>query len=133
MIRDIWLCAGICVGCALVGSADESPSAIADAVTLASRVAALEARVSELEAKSAPKAAAAVKPVLEIHTEDWCAPCKVLKADIAAAGELPVEIKYVKFSGQVPALRWIDSSGKTVTRTGYARGTLGAIMGEVCK
>ena len=125
-----------CIGCAvwpLVHAADESPAILADAVTLASRVAELEARVTELEAKQAPKAAAAVKPVLEIHTEDWCAPCRVLKADIAAAGELPVEIRYVKFSGQVPALRWIDSSGKQVTRTGYARGTLGAILSEVCK
>jgi hypothetical protein len=124
-----------CIGCAvwpLVHAADESPSTVADAVTLGARVAALEARVTELEAKSAPKAAS-VKPVLEIHTEDWCAPCKVLKADIAAAGELPVEIRYVEFSGQVPALRWIDNTGKTVTRTGYARGTLGAIVSEVCK
>ena len=127
---------GLAVCCMVlpwVQSADESPSAIADAITLGARVAALEARVTELEAKSAPKAAAAVKPVLEIHTEDWCAPCRVLKADIAAAGELPVEIRYAKFSGQVPALRWIDASGKQVTRTGYARGTLGAILSEVCK
>jgi hypothetical protein len=125
----------MCIGCAvwpLVHAADESPATLADAVTLASRVAELEARVAALEATMAPKAAAA-KPVLEIHTEEWCAPCRALKADIAAAGELPVEIRYTKFSGQVPALRWIDSSGKTVTRTGYARGTLGAIMGEVCK
>jgi nucleoid-associated protein YgaU len=112
-----------------VQSADESPSAIADAVTLASRVAALEARVSDLEAKAAPKAAAA-KPVLEIHTEEWCAPCKVLKADLATAGELPVEIRFVKFSGQVPAFRWVDASGKQVTRTGYARGTLSGIVSD---
>jgi hypothetical protein len=121
-----------CLALPWVQSADESPSTHADAVTLGARVAALEARVSELESKSAPKAAS-VKPVLEIHTEDWCAPCRVLKADIAAAGELPVEIRYTKFSGQVPALRWIDSSGKQVTRTGYARGTLQAILSEVCK
>jgi len=124
-----------CIGCAvwpLVHAADESPSTVADAVTLGARVAALEARVSELEARQAPKTAS-VKPVLEIHTEDWCAPCRVLKADIAAAGELPVEIRYTKFSGQVPALRWIDGSGKTVTRTGYARGTLRAIVSEVLK
>jgi hypothetical protein len=113
----------------LAGIADESPSTVADAVTLLARVAALEARVSDLEAKQAPKAVAA-KPVLEIHTEEWCAPCRVLKADIAAAGELPVEIRYVKFSGQVPALRWIDSSGKTVTRTGYLRGTLSGIVSD---
>jgi hypothetical protein len=131
-MRYVLTLAVCCLALPLVQSADESPSTHADAVTLGARVAALEARVSELEAKSEPKAAA-VKPVLEIHTEDWCAPCKVLKADIAAAGELPVEIRYVKFSGQVPALRWIDSSGKQVTRTGYARGTLGAIVSEVCK
>jgi len=125
----------LCIGCAvwpLVHAADESPSTVADAVTLGARVAALEARVSELESKSAPKAAS-VKPALEIHTEEWCAPCRVLKADIAAAGELPVEIRYVKFSGQVPAFRWVDSSGKQVTRTGYARGTLGAIVEQVTK
>jgi hypothetical protein len=113
----------------LVGTADESPSTHADAVTLLARVAALEARVSELEAKQEPKAVAA-KPVLEIHTEDWCAPCKVLKADLATAGELPVEIRFVKFSGQVPAFRWVDSSGKQVTRTGYARGTLSGIVSD---
>jgi hypothetical protein len=116
----------------LVGTADESPSTVADAVTLLARVAALEARVTELEAKQTPKATAA-KPVLEIHTEEWCAPCKVLKADLVTAGELPVEIRFVKFSGQVPAFRWVDSSGKQVTRTGYSRGTLQTIMKEVVK
>jgi hypothetical protein len=92
-------------------------------------VAALEARVTELEAKQEPKAVAA-KPVLEIHTEEWCAPCRVLKADLATAGELPVEIQYVKFSSQVPAFRWVDSSGKKVTRTGYSRGTLSSIVSD---
>jgi len=114
----------------LLHSADESPSTHADTVTLLARVAALEARVSDLESKQAPKAAA-VKPVLEIHTEDWCAPCKVLKADLEAAGELPVEIRYVKFSSSIPALRWTGSDGKTVTRTGYTRGSLQAIISEV--
>jgi hypothetical protein len=113
----------------LVGTADESPSTVADAVTLLARVAALEARVSDLEAKQEPKAAS-VKPVLEIHTEEWCAPCRVLKADLATAGELPVEIRFVKFSGQVPAFRWVDSSGKQVTRTGYSRGTLSGIVSD---
>jgi hypothetical protein len=116
-----------CLVLPLVQSADESPSIHADAVTLGARVAALEARVSDLEAKSAPKAVTA-KPVLEIHTEEWCAPCRVLKADLATAGELPVEIRFVKFSGQVPAFRWTDSSGKQVMRTGYLRGTLQAIV-----
>lgn len=117
--------------CGLVRSADESPSAIADAVTLASRVADLEARVTALEAAQAKPAAVAARPVLEIHTESWCAPCRVLKADLEAAGELPVEIRYAKFSSSIPALRWTDASGKTVTRTGYSRGTLASIISEV--
>jgi len=126
-MRTLLIFTASCVAFSLVGTADESPSTVADAVTLLARVAALEARVTDLETKQEPKTAAA-KPVLEIHTEEWCAPCKVLKADLATAGELPVEIRYVKFSGQVPAFRWTDSSGKQVTRTGYARGTLSGIV-----
>ena len=126
-MKNLLIFMASCMVLSLVGTADESPSTHADAVTLLARVAALEARVTELEAKQEPKAAAA-KPVLEIHTEDWCAPCRVLKADLATAGELPVEIRYVKFSSQVPAFRWVDSSGKQVTRTGYSRGTLGGIV-----
>ena len=117
--------------CGLVRSADESPSVVADAVTLASRVADLEARVTALEAAQVKPATVAAKPVLEIHTEAWCAPCRVLKADLEAAGELPVEIRYSKFSSSIPALRWTDANGKTVTRTGYSRGALAAIISEV--
>ena len=117
--------------CGLVRSADESPSVVADAVTLTSRVADLEARVATLEAVQVKPAAVAAKPVLEIHTESWCAPCRILKADLEAAGELPVEIRYVKFSSSIPALRWTGSDGKQVTRTGYTRGTLQAIISEV--
>jgi hypothetical protein len=132
MIRDIWLCVGICVGCALVGSADESPSIIADAVTLASRVADLEARVQALENAAKPVQAATAKPVLEVHSESWCGPCQRFKSDVAAfPGELPVEIRYVKFSDRVPAFRWTDSSGKQVTRTGYASGGLQSLFDDV--
>jgi hypothetical protein len=131
-MKNLLIFMASCVALSLAGIADESPSTHADAVTLLARVAALEARVTVLEAKQEPKAAS-VKPVLEIHTEEWCAPCRVLKADLATAGELPVEIRFVKFSGQVPAFRWTDSSGKQVMRTGYSRGTLGAILSEVCK
>lgn len=125
----IWV--ALFAACGLVRSADESPSIVADNATLLSRVADLEARVTALEATQ-PKAVAVVaRPVLEIHTESWCAPCRVLKADLEAAGELPVEIRYVKFSSSIPALRWTDASGKQVTRTGYSRGTLQAIISEV--
>jgi hypothetical protein len=125
----IWV--ALFVACGLAFGRDESPSVVADAVTLASRVAGLEARVATLEAAQAKPATVAAKPVLEIHTESWCAPCRVLKADLEAAGELPVEIRYTKFSSSIPALRWTDASGKTVTRTGYSRGTLAAIISEV--
>ena len=117
--------------CGLVRSADESPSVVADAVTLASRVADLEARVATLEAAQVKPASVAARPVLEIHTESWCAPCRILKADLEAAGELPVEIRYVKFSSSIPALRWTGSDGKQITRTGYSRGTLQSIISEV--
>ena len=117
--------------CGLVRSADESPSVVADAVTLASRVADLEARVATLEAAQVKPASVAARPVLEIHTESWCAPCRVLKADLEAAGELPVEIRYVKFSSSIPALRWTGSDGKQITRTGYSRKTLASIISEV--
>ena len=130
-MRQIWSLVGLFVMCGLVRSADESPSTIADAVTLASRVADLEARVTALEAAQAKPVAVAAKPVLEIHTEAWCAPCRVLKADLEAAGELPVEIRYTKFSSSIPALRWTGSDGKTITRTGYSRGTLQSIISEV--
>lgn len=119
------------VACGLVRSADESPSTVADNATLLSRVADLEARVTALEAAQIKPVAVAAKPVLEIHTESWCAPCKVLKADLEAAGELPVEIRYSKFSSSIPALRWTDANGKQVSRTGYTRGSLQTIIGEV--
>lgn len=117
--------------CGLVHSADESPSVVADNATLLSRVTDLEARVTALEAAQPKPASVAVKPVLEIHTESWCSPCRVLKSDLDSAGELPVEIRYGKFSGTIPALRWTDASGKQVTRTGYTRGSLGGIISEV--
>lgn len=117
--------------CGLVHSADESPSVVADNATLLSRVADLEARVTALEAAQIKPVAVAAKPVLEIHTESWCAPCRVLKSDLEAAGELPVEIRYSKFSSSIPALRWTGPDGKQVTRTGYTRGTLQAIISEV--
>jgi hypothetical protein len=116
--------------CGLVRSADESPSIVADAVTLASRVADLERRVEALE-NPQPVQTATAKPVLEVHSESWCGPCQRFKSDVAAFGDLPVEIRYVKFSDRVPAFRWTDSSGKQVTRTGYAAGGLRSLFDDV--
>ena len=122
-----------CIGCAvwpLVNAADESPAILADAVTLASRVAELEARVKTLEAAMAPKAAAA-KPVLEVHSETWCGPCQIFERELRARGEVPIEIRHVKFSSRVPAFRWTDATGKQVTRTGYTAGGLQALIDDV--
>ena len=121
------------LACVPMIAADESPAILADAVTLASRVAELEARVQALENAAKPVQAAAAKPILWIHSEDWCGPCRVLKADIAAAGELPVEIKQAKFSGYLPGLKWTRADGTTITRTGYTRGALQSIIDEVVK
>ncbi len=125
----IWV--ALFAACGLVFGRDESPSIVADNATILSRVADLEARVAVLEAAQPKPAGVAVRPVLEIHTESWCAPCRVLKSDLESAGELPVEIRYSKFSSSIPALRWTGSDGKTVTRTGYTRGSLDGIISEV--
>ena len=125
----------MCIGCAvwpLVHAADESPATLADAVTLASRVAELEARVQALEAAMAPKAATA-KPVLEVHSEEWCGPCQIFERELKAQGEVPIEVRHVNFSSRVPAFRWTDSTGKQVTRTGYVSGGLQALIDEVLK
>ena len=124
----------LCIGCAvwpLANAADESPATLADAVTLASRVAELEARVQALEATMAPKATA--KPVLEVHSEEWCGPCQIFKRELNARGEIPIEVRHVKFSSRVPAFRWTDSTGKQVTRTGYVSGGLQELIDQVLR
>ena len=124
----------MCIGCAvwpLANAADESPAVVADAVTLASRVAELEARVQALENAAKPVQAAAAKPVLEVHSETWCGPCQIFERELRARGEVPIEIRHVKFSSRVPAFRWTDSTGKQVTRTGYVSGGLQALIDDV--
>lgn len=123
------------LACMPMIAADESPSpaTVADAITLASRVADLEQRVQSLENAAKPVQAVTAKPILWIHSEEWCGPCRILKADIAAAGELPVEIKSAKLSGYLPGLKWTRADGTTITRTGYTRGTLQSIIDEVLK
>ena len=124
-----------CIGCAvwpLARAGDESPATLADAVTLASRVAELEQRVAALEATKAPKTATA-KPVLEVHSEEWCGPCQVFERELQARGEIPIEVKHVKFSSRVPAFRWTDATGKQVTRTGYVSGGLQDLIDQVLR
>jgi hypothetical protein len=110
---------------------------VADLTTLSKRVTELEQRVRDLESGrpaqpsvvSAP--AAEDLPVLEIHSETWCGPCQILKADLAALGQAGVTVKWVRFSDRVPALRWTGADGKPVVQTGYTRGTIAGLLDRV--
>jgi hypothetical protein len=124
---------GSLIACGLI--ADEpKPAAVADLATLQQRVADLEQRVQRLEGNDRSHVAQpAVQdlPTLEIHSEVWCGPCQVLKADLAALGETGVAVKWVRFSDRVPALRWVGSDGKRQVQTGYTRGTIRGILDRV--
>ena len=128
----------VCIAALQHTSADEqTPAAVADLATLSKRVSDLEQRVRDLEsgrpaeppAVSAP--AAEDLPVVEIHSETWCGPCQILKADLAALGEAGVTVKWVRFSDRVPALRWTGADGKQVVQTGYTRGTIAGLLERV--
>ena len=116
--------------------ADEpTPAAVADLATLSKRVSDLEQRVRKLETSkldaATPSPAAEDLPVLEIHSETWCSPCQLLKADLAAVGESGVAVRWVRFSDRVPAMRWIGPDGKQVVQTGYTRGTIAGLLERV--
>jgi hypothetical protein len=114
-------------------SDEPTPSRVADLATLAARVSELERRVQALETPtvSEPAAVAEPLPVLEIHSETWCGPCQTLKADLAALGKTGVEVRWVRFSDRVPAMRWTGPDGKMQTVTGYTRGTVGSLLERV--
>ena len=121
---------------AMMTTDEQTPAAVADLATLAKRVADLEQRVRNLEAERRPVAAVSAPaaedlPVLEIHSETWCGPCQVLKADLQALGESGVAVKWVRFSDRVPAMRWTGADGKQVVQTGYTRGTIGSLLERV--
>jgi hypothetical protein len=114
-------------------SDEPTPSRVADLATLTARVSDLEKRVQALEAPAVaePATTAESLPVLEIHSETWCGPCQVLKADLAALGETGVEVRWVRFSDRVPAMRWTGADGKMQTVTGYTRGTVAGLLERV--
>lgn len=122
---------------AMMTTDEPTPAAVADLATLSKRVTDLEQRVRDLESRgpaqppvvSAP--AAEDLPILEIHSETWCGPCQVLKADLAALGESGVAVRWVRFSDRVPAMRWTGPDGKQVVQTGYTRGTIGSLLERV--
>ncbi len=114
-------------------SDEPTPSRVADVATLAARVSELERRVQALETPTVSESAtvAASLPVLEIHSETWCGPCQVLKADLTALGNTGVEVRWVRFSDRVPAMRWTGPDGKMQTVTGYQKGTVGSLLDRV--
>ena len=114
-------------------SDEPTPSRVADVATLAARVSELERRVEALEspAVNQPLTVAESLPVLEIHSETWCGPCQTLKADLAALGNTGVEVRWVRFSDRVPAMRWTGADGKMQTVTGYTRGTVASLLERV--
>jgi len=114
-------------------SDEPTPSRVADVATLAARVSELERRVEALETPTVaePATTAESLPVLEIHSETWCGPCQTLKADLAALGNTGVEVRWVRFSDRVPAMRWTGPDGKMQTVTGYTRGTVGSLLERV--
>jgi hypothetical protein len=114
-------------------SDEPTPSRVADVATLAARVSELERRVQALETPAVSESAAVAEslPVLEIHSEAWCGPCQTLKADLQALGNTGVEVRWVRFSDRVPAMRWTGADGKPVTVTGYTRGTVGSLLERV--
>ena len=132
-----WMFVGaVCFAALQHTSADEqTPAAVADLATLSKRVSDLEQRVRKLETSTlnaaTPSPAAEDLPVLEIHSETWCGPCQVLKADLQALGEAGVTVKWVRFSERVPALRWTGPDGKQVVQTGYTRGTIAGLLDRV--
>jgi len=114
-------------------SDEPTPSRVADVATLAARVSELERRVEALETPTVaePATTAESLPVLEIHSETWCGPCQTLKADLAALGNTGVEVRWVRFSDRVPAMRWTGADGKMQTVTGYTRGTVAGLLERV--
>ena len=114
-------------------SDEPTPSRVADVATLAARVSELERRVEALESPTVaePATVAESLPVLEIHSETWCGPCQILKADLTALGETGVEVKWVRFSDRVPAMRWTGADGKLQTVTGYQKGTVAGLLERV--
>lgn len=124
---------GVALALPEIVSDEPTPSRVADVATLAARVSELEKRVEALETSTMaePATVAESLPVLEIHSETWCGPCQTLKADLTALGNTGVEVKWVRFSDRVPAMRWTGPDGKPVTVTGYTRGTVAGLLERV--
>lgn len=130
-----------------VSSSPETPAATADYTLLLKRLEALEARIRALEQKDDGSVGQEIgeateatvgpqKPVLNVRTEEWCAPCRRFKADLAALKadyekrgiEFPIEVVInpagVRWSSnQIPQFSF-NAAGRTVNQVGYTAGQL---------
>lgn len=128
-------------------SSSETPAATADYTLLLKRLEALEARIRALEEKDDGSVGQEIgeateatvepqKPILNVRTEEWCAPCRRFKADLAALKadyekrgiDFPIEVVInpagVRWSSnQIPQFSF-NAAGRTVNQVGYTAGQL---------
>ena len=116
---------------------NQSPAASADSLLILKRLDALEERVTALEAakQSITSSENIVgKPVLQISSADWCAPCQLAKREFAAVKDLPITLKYERWQDaptMIPAFRYTDKNGIVRVRTGYSSGSWKNILAEM--
>jgi len=130
-----------------VSSSPETPAATADYTLLLKRLEALEARIRALEQKDDGSVGQEIgeateatvgpqKPILNVRTEEWCAPCQRFKRELAALQadyqqrgiDFPVEVRInpagIRWSSnQIPQFNFSES-GRTVNLVGYNSGQL---------
>lgn len=139
--------ASLLFGDEAVSSSPETPAATADYTLLLKRLEALEARIRALEQKDDGSVGQEIgeateatvgpqRPILNVRTEEWCAPCRRFKADLAALKadyekrgiEFPIEVVInpagVRWSSnQIPQFSF-NAAGRTVNQVGYTAGQL---------
>lgn len=121
----------------LSDESNQSPASSADSLLILKRLDALEDRVTALEAaKQSITSSENIdrKPVLQISSADWCAPCQLAKKEFTAVSDLPITLKYEQWKGApstIPAFRYTDKTGTVRVRTGYSSGTWKNILAEM--
>lgn len=128
-------------------SSSETPAVTADYTLLLKRLEALEARIRALEQKDDGSVGQEIgeateatvepqKPVLNVRTEEWCAPCQRFKRELAALQadyqqrgvDFPVEVRInpagIRWSSnQIPQFNF-NESGRSINLVGYNSGQL---------
>lgn len=115
---------------------DRSPAASADSLLILKRLDALEERVAALEAVGQPITVEVSdeKPILQISSADWCAPCQLAKREFAAIKDLPIALKYERWPDApttIPAFRYTDKTGIVRVKTGYSPGAWKSILADM--